>query len=102
MPERAANFREIGLVEKCAVARRLQIDATDFHVQRIFLRSNHQIRAIAAQFAVNFVADVGSNGDHGGGHRYAQRNRDACEQLAARLVAKRFVDNARKHYFCSK
>ena len=104
VPEGAANFREVGFIEERAIARRLQVDATDFHVECVFLRSDDQIGAVAAQFAVDFVADVSRDGDHSGGDRYAQRDRDAREQLAARLVAKRFVDDARKHfyYFCSK
>src|ERR1700692_4152382 len=56
VPEGAANFREVRLVEERAVAGRLQVDATDFHVECVFLRSDDQISAIAAQFAVDFVA----------------------------------------------
>ncbi len=74
----------------------------DFHVERVFLRSDHQVGAVAAQFAVDLVADVGGHRDHGGGHRYTERDRDAREKFASRLTAKRFVDDARKHYFGSK
>jgi hypothetical protein len=104
MPEGAANFREVSFVQERAIAWRLQVDAADLHVESVFLRSDDQVRAVAAQFAVDFVADVSRYGDHSGGDRYAQRDRDAGEQLAACLVAKRFVYDARKHfyYFCSK
>ena len=95
-------FGQVGFVEKRAVARRLQVDAAYFHIERVFLRSDDEIRAVAAQFAVDLVADVGGDGDHGGRDRYAQRDRNPREQLAARLAAKRFVDEAREHYFCSK
>ena len=104
VPEGAANFREIRFVEKRSVARRLQVDAADFHVECVFLRSDDQVCAVAAQFAIDLVADISGDGDHGGGDRYAERDRNAREQLAARLAAKRFVNDARKHfyYFCSK
>ena len=92
-------FGRSDFVEKRAVARRLQVDAADFHIECVFLRSNDQVGAIAAQFAVDFVADVGGYGDHGGGNGYAQRDRDPRQQLAARLAAKRFVDDARKHFY---
>src|ERR1700674_382043 len=104
VPEGAANFRKISFVEECAITRGLQVDAADFDVECVFLRSDDQIGAVAAQFAIDFVADVSRYGDHSGGDCYAERDRDACEKLAARLVAKRFVDDAGKHfyYFCSK
>jgi len=79
VPEGAANFRKIGFVEERAVTRGLQVDATDFHVECVLLRSDDQVRAVATQFAVDFVADVGRYGDHSGGDRNAKRDRDARE-----------------------
>ena len=102
VPERSANFGQVGFVEEGAVAGRLQIHAADFHVERIFLRRDHEVRAIAAEFAVDLVADVGGDGDHGRRDRYAERDGYTGEKLAPGLSAKRFVDEAREHYFCSK
>src|SRR5580698_33851 len=90
MPESAADSRKISFVKECAIARRFEIDATDFHVKGVFLRSDDQISTVAAQFTIDFVADVGGYGDHCGSDRYAQRDRDARQNLATRLVTERF------------
>ena len=61
-----------------------------------------QVRAVGAQFAVDLVADIGGDGDHRGGNGHAESDGDTGEQLAPRLAAERFVDEAWEHYFCSK
>jgi len=102
VPEGSANFRQVGFVEKCAVAGRLQIHAANFHVERIFLRRDDEVSAIAAEFAIDLVADIGGDRDHGSRDRYPQRDRYAGEKFAPGLSAERFVDETREHYFCSK
>ena len=97
MPEGASDLGQVGFVKVGAVARGLEIHAADLNIQSIFLRSHDQVRAIGAQFAADLVADVGSNGDHRGGHAYAQGDCDAGQQLAAFLPAERFVDEASEH-----
>ena len=99
VPESAVNFRQVGFVQKRAIARRLQVNAADFHIERVFLRRDDQIRAVAAQFAVDLVADVGGDGDHSRRDRNAQRDGNARQQFAPRLPAERFVDEAQKHYY---
>src|SRR5258708_9435227 len=64
VPEGAANFRKIGFIEERAVAGGLQIDAADFHVERVFLRSDYLVRAVAAQFQGGLLADVGRDPGH--------------------------------------
>ena len=70
-PEHSFDFGQVGFVEVRAVARRLEINPADLNIERIFLRSHDQVRAVGAQFAADLVANVGSHGDHRGGHAHA-------------------------------
>ena len=76
MPEGTLDLRQVGFIEKGAIARRFQVDAANFHVQRVFLRSDEQVGADRAQLAINFVADVGGDSNHGRSHSHAQS--DGC------------------------
>src|SRR5580704_3466580 len=97
MPKRTSDSRQVGLVEVCAIAWRLEIHAIDLNVKSIFLRSYDQVRAIAAELAADLVANVGGDGDHGGGNTDAESDRDAGQQLAPFLPPERFVDQASEH-----
>ena len=96
-PEHSFDFGQVGFVEVSAVARRLEINPADLNIESIFLRSHDQVRAVGAQFAADLVANVGSHGDHGGGHAHAQSDRYASQQLAPFLPPERFVDQASEH-----
>src|SRR2546423_14516747 len=52
VPECALDPRQVGFVQKSSVAGRLQVDAPNFYVERIFLRSNQKVGADGAQLAV--------------------------------------------------
>ena len=97
MPEGTANFGQVCFVEEGAVAGRLQIQSANFHVESVFLGRDQEICTVAAQLAIDLVADIGGDGDHGGGYGNTERDRDAGEKFAARLAAERFVDEAREH-----
>jgi len=47
-------FGQVRFVEKGAIAWRLQIDAADFHVQRVFLRRDNEVSAVTAELAIYF------------------------------------------------
>src|SRR5579872_4953833 len=100
MPERTSDLRQVGFVQVCAIAGWLQVYTADLNVERVFLRSDDQVRAVVPQFTTDLVADICRNGDHGGCHAHTQSDGNACQNLAAFLPAKRFVDQASKHGYC--
>ncbi len=100
VPERPTNFRKVCFVEKRAVARRLQVDAANLHVQRVFLGSDEYVGANGAQLAVNLVTNVGGDRDHCRGHSHAQRDGHRSQQFPPLLAAKRFVNEPGKHRYC--
>src|SRR5207253_2738054 len=73
-PEHSLDLRQVRLVEVSPVTGWLEIHASNFHVQRIFLWSHYEVRAIAAEFATDLVADIGGHADHGCGYTYAKRD----------------------------
>ena len=91
------DLGQVGFAEEGAVARRLQVHSADFDVERIFLRSDDQVGADGAQFAIDLVADVGGDGDHGRRHGHAQRDSGAGEQFAPLLPPEGFVDEPHEH-----
>src|SRR5204863_3907636 len=70
---------------------------SDFHVQRIFLRGNYEVRTISAEFAVDLVADIGGYTNHGGGYTYAKCDSDAGQEFSPSLTPERFIHQANKH-----
>ena len=66
-------------------------------IQRVFLRSDDQVGADGAQFAIDLVADISRDRDHRRGHGYTQGDGGAGQQLAPLLPPKRFVDEANEH-----
>ena len=99
MPESAFDFRQVGFVQESAIARRLQVDAANFHVQRIFLRSYQKVCADGAQLAINLVANIGGDRNHRRSHGHAQRDGRARQQFAPLLPPERFVNQAREHLY---
>ena len=97
VPEDAFNLGQIGFVEEPTLGRRLEVDATHFHVQRVVLWSDEKVGAKGAQFAVYLVADVGGDSNHRRSHSHAQRNGRAGQEFAALLAAERFIHQSRKH-----
>ena len=97
MPEDAFNLGQFGFVEELTFARRLEVDATHFHVERVVLGSDQKVGAKGAQFAVYLVADVGGDGNHRRSHSHAQRNGRAGQEFAALLAAERFIHQSREH-----
>ena len=59
----------------------------NFHVERIFLRGDDEIRSVTSQFAIDFVADVGCHRNHCGSYGYSQGDGDACQNFAPALMA---------------
>ena len=88
---------QVGFVEVAAAAGRLEIDAADLDIDGVFLRSHEQVRAIAAQFAVDLVPDIGGHGNHRSRHRDAEGNGNPGEQLAPPLATERLIEYAGKH-----
>src|ERR1700722_14561322 len=86
VPEGALNLREISFVQECAIARRLQIDPANFHIQSIFLGSYYQVRADGPQFAIDLVADIGRDPNHGSGDCDAQSDGRASQQFTTLLA----------------
>ncbi len=97
VPERPLDPGQVRFVQKSAVARRLQVDAADFHVERVFLRSHNQVCANRAQFAIDLVANVGGNPNHRSSHSNAQGDGRAGQQFASLLAPEGFVDEPEKH-----
>ncbi len=97
VPESALDFRQVGFVQESAIARRLQVDAANFHVQRIFLGSDQQVRADGAQFAINLVANIGGDRNHRRRHGHAKRDGRAGQQFAPLLAPEGFVNEPDEH-----
>ena len=91
-PEHAFDFGQVGFVQVSAVAGRLQIDAADLDVQRVFLRGDDQVGAVGAQLAADLVADIGGHGDHGRRHAHAQHDGHSGQQLAALLPPEGLIE----------
>ncbi len=91
-PEHAFDFGQVGFVQVSAVAGRLQVDAANLDVQRVFLGSDDQVGAVGAQLAADLVADIGGHGDHGGGHSHAQHDGNSGQQLAALLPPEGLIE----------
>ena len=100
VPESSLDLGQVRFVQKSAVARRLQVDASHLHIQRVFLRSHEQVRADGAQLAIDLVADVGSHRNHRGGHGNTQGDGRAGQQFTPLLAAEGFVDKPREHLYC--
>ncbi len=96
-PECSPDLWQVGFVKKVAITRRLQIDAANLNVDRVFLRCNQQIRAVGAQLPADLVADVGRHCDHRSGNRDTQGDSDSSQQFAPLLPPERFVEEAREH-----
>src|SRR3954451_23867072 len=71
VPEDTLDLRQVIFVKEGSVAGRLEIDSSDLDVERILLRSHHQIGANGSELTIDFVANVGGYGDHRRGHGYA-------------------------------
>ena len=85
VPKNPFDLVQVGFVEECPITGRLQIHSANFHVERIFLRSHNQVGANGAEFAIDLVADVGSDRNHGGGNGDAQRNGGSRQEFAPLL-----------------
>src|ERR1700726_4425750 len=59
MPECPLDFWQVGFVQECAVARRLQIHSANLDIQSIFLWGYQQVRANRPQLSIDLVANVG-------------------------------------------
>ena len=84
-PERAFDFGQVGFAEVVSIAGRPEIDAANLHIERVFLRRHQQVGTQAAQLAINLVANVGGDGNHGGRHSHAQHDGDCGQHLAPLL-----------------
>src|ERR1700730_5568277 len=91
-PEHALDLGKVCFVEVGAVAGRLQIDASNLDVQRVFLGSNDQVGAVGAQLATDLVADIGGDSDHRGGDAYAQHDGHPSKEFAPLLPTEGFVE----------
>ena len=91
-PENGFELAEIGFGEISAGVDRAIIDAADFEGERIRLRGHQQVRAEAAKFAREAVADVQRDAQRRGGHSHAERERRAGEELVARAAGERIGD----------
>jgi hypothetical protein len=100
VPENSFDLGQVGFAQECAVGWGLEIDSADFDVKGIFLRSDYQIGADGAQFAVDLVADIGGNTDHGRGDGHAKCDGRAGENLAPLLPPEGFVDESDEHRYC--
>src|SRR5439155_20048956 len=49
VPERAFDLGQVGFIQEGAISGRLEVDAADFNVQRIFLQSDLQVSSDGAQ-----------------------------------------------------
>src|ERR1700722_19453419 len=97
MPESALDFRQVGLVEESPVAWRLQTNAANFNIQRVFLGSYQQVRTNGAQLAINLVANISGHRNHRRCHRNAKRDGCSGQQFAPLLATKGFVNKADEH-----
>src|ERR1700730_1934814 len=97
-PENAFDFGQISFAEIRTVTGGLQVHATDFDVQRVFLWSHDQVRPVAAQLTADLVADVGCNGDHGGGHTNPEHDGNSSQEFAPLLAPEGFVEQAQEHW----
>ena len=71
-PEHSFDLGEVYFIEVSAVAGGLEIHPSDFYIQRVFLGGHYKVRAIAPQFAVDLVADIGGDANHCRGYTYAK------------------------------
>src|SRR2546427_625724 len=85
-PKHAFDLWKISFVEESTVAWRLQINAADLQVERVFLRSNEEVSAIGAHLPVDLVSDVGRNGDHCRSHSYTQHDGYPGQQFTSLLT----------------
>src|SRR6202034_3525502 len=97
VPEDSFDFGQISFVQKGAVGRRLEVDASNFNIERVFLGGNHKVGAQGAKFAIDLVADVGGHTNHRRRDGYAQRNGRTCQQLAPLLPPEGFVNQPNEH-----
>ena len=100
MPECTPNLRQVSFVEVSAITRRLEVYAADLNIQRVFLRSNNQVRTVVAQFAADLVADISRNRDHCCRHAHTESDGNAGQNLATFLPPERFVDQSSEHGYC--
>src|SRR5258708_16908099 len=88
VPERSLDFWQVSFVKESAIGGRLEIDSANLKIERVFLWSDYEVGADAAQFAINLVADVGGDRNHSRRYRYAQGDGRARQQLAPLLPPK--------------
>src|SRR5580692_2549623 len=86
-PEHPFNLRKIGFFEVSAVARWLEVYASDLNVERVFLGSHDQVRAVGPQFAADLVANVGGDCDHRRSDAHTQGDCNSHQQFAPLLPA---------------
>src|SRR5258708_9608864 len=97
MPENGLELAEVGFGQVSAGIDGAVVHTANFERKRVRLRRHEEIRAQAAEFFRQTVADIERHTQRGGGYSHAEGQRPPRQALVAWAASKRNRNPASKH-----